>query len=143
MTSMNKDLQSIIEWGDTNLGKLNSSKSQCTVFSLKHESFKPFLIFNESNINADESLSMLGLTFKDDLSWKSRITSLVKYASLKLRILFRFRNYFTNKQLLTLSMLGLFVHAWSTAVTYGEDTLEWTYWIRSNLKLSVLFLLLH
>ena len=40
-------------------------------------------------------------------------------------------------------MLGLFVRAWSTAVTYGEDTLEWTCSIRCNLKLSVLFLLLH
>ena len=38
-------------------------------------------------------------------------------------------------------MLGLFVHAWSTAVTYEEDTLEWTCWIRCNLKISVLFLL--
>ena len=45
---------------------------------------------------------MLGLTFKDDLSWKSHITSLAKSASQKLGILFRFRNYFTNKQLLTL-----------------------------------------
>ena len=63
MTSMNKDLQSIIEWGDTNLVKFNNSKTHCTVFSLKHESFKPSLIFNEVNINADESLSMLGLTF--------------------------------------------------------------------------------
>ena len=102
VTSMNKDLQSNIEWGDTNLVKFNSSKTQCTVFSLKQESFKPSLIFNEANINADESLSMLGLTFKDDLSWKSHITSLAKSASQKLGILFRFRNYFTNKQLLTL-----------------------------------------
>ena len=58
VTSMNKDLQSIIEWGDTNLVKFNSSKTQCTVFSLKHKSFKPSLIFNEAYINADESLSI-------------------------------------------------------------------------------------
>ena len=84
MASLNKDLQSIIEWGDTNLVKFNSSKTQCTVFSLKHESFKPSLIFYEANINANESLRMLGITFKDDLSWQSHIISLPKPASQKL-----------------------------------------------------------
>ena len=86
MTSMNKDIQSINEWGDANLVKFYSSKTQCIVFSFEHESFKPSLIFNEANINADESLSMLGLTFKDDPSWKS--LSLADSVSQKLGILF-------------------------------------------------------
>ena len=58
MTSMDMDLQSINEWGEVNLVKFNSSKTQCTVFSLKYDSFKPSLIFNEVNVNTDESLSI-------------------------------------------------------------------------------------
>ena len=82
--------------------KFNSSKTQCTIFSLKHSSFEPNLLFNNINLTPNDNLYMLGLLFSSDLTWKPHITQLAKSASQKLGVLFRFRNYFNSRQLLTL-----------------------------------------
>jgi hypothetical protein len=99
---LTNDLQTIHRWGESNLVKFNSSKTQCLAFSLKRSPFLPNVSFNEVNISNSESLSMLGLSFNADFSLKIHITSLAKSASQKLGVLFRFKNYFTNKQLFTL-----------------------------------------
>merc|ERR1712120_64657 len=88
--------------GGSNMVKFNSSKTQCTIFSLKHSSFEPNLLFNNINLTPNDNLYMLGLLFSSDLTWKSHITQLAKSASQKLGVLFRFRNYFNSRQLLTL-----------------------------------------
>jgi hypothetical protein len=100
--AINHDMASIVEWGNSNLVKFNASKTQCTSFSLKKLQFLPQINFNNSAIETSNSLSMLGITFHSDLSWKTHITSLAKAASQKLGVLFRFRSYFTSNQLLTL-----------------------------------------
>lgn len=100
--SINHDLDSIAEWGTSNLVKFNRSKTQSTPFSLKKTLFNPKLNFDSGALVTGDSLSMLGLTFHTDLTWKIHITSLAKAASKKLGVLFRFRNYFNSRQLYTL-----------------------------------------
>ena len=100
--SLSDDLKAITEWGDSNLVKFNSSKTQCTIFSLKQSNFNPHLQFSNSILSVDNELHMLGLSFSSDLSWKTHITQLAKSASQKLGVLYRFRNFFTSRQLFTL-----------------------------------------
>ncbi len=100
--SVRDDLDSILQWGAANLVNFNSSKTQCTPFSLKHSKFEPNLSFNNNLIVPKDTLSALGLNFSSDLSWKIHTTGLAKSASQKLGVLFRFRKFFTSKQLLTL-----------------------------------------
>ena len=100
--SLNEDLQTICTWGVDNLVNFNSTKTQCTTFSLKRTPFLPHLNFNNINLPPCPSLDILGLSFNPEFVWKGHIASLAKSASQKLGILFRFRKYFTPKQLLAL-----------------------------------------
>merc|ERR1712055_292725 len=78
--SLSDDLKAITEWGNSNLVKFNSSKTQCTIFSLKQSNFNPHLQFSNSILSVGNELHMLGLSFSSDLSWKTHITQLAIFA---------------------------------------------------------------
>ena len=72
--SLNDDLMAIEELGGSNMVKFISSKTQCTIFSLRHSSFYPNLQFNNINLSPNDNLYMLGLLFSSDLTYGSLIS---------------------------------------------------------------------
>ena len=101
LDSINTDLSLISSWGADNLVKFNASKTHLLPISLKRSLSSYPVLFENSVISPSPSVNILGLTISSDLSWKDHIISLAKVASQKIGVLFRFRNYFTADQLLT------------------------------------------
>ena len=102
VNSLNDDMARISQWGLANSVKFNSSKTQSITFSLKHPPLTPDIVFDGEHLTPSDSVNLLGLSFNEDLSWKSHIATLARSASQKLGVLYRCRSYFTSKQLLTL-----------------------------------------
>ena len=96
--SINKDLNRISEWGDQNLVKFNSLKTQFLPISLSIDHSYPEIFFNENNIQPLESFSILGVNINNRLSWKSHIVEISKAASKKLGVLFRCKSFFSSEQ---------------------------------------------
>ena len=100
--SLNDDMARISQWGLANSVRFNSSKTQSITFSLKKPPLKPDIMFEGELLTPSDRVNLLGLSFTEDLSWKSHIATLARSASQKLGVLYRCRSYFTCKQLLTL-----------------------------------------
>ena len=100
--SLFSDLEAISEWGTRNCIQFNSKKTQFLPISLKRNLNNLQLFFESSPLVPQESINILGVTVRHDLSWKPHIMAIAKTASKKLGILFRFRKYFTSFQLLKL-----------------------------------------
>ena len=96
--SINKDLNRISEWGNQNLVKFNSLKTQFLPVSLSIDPSYPEIFFNENNIQPLESFSILGVNINSRLSWKSHIVEISKAASKKLGVLFRCKSFFSSEQ---------------------------------------------
>ena len=67
------------------------------------------------------SISMLGITVSNTLSWENHVRSIAKNASQKLGFLFRAKKYFTSRQLFLIykaqvrAVLEYCSHIWSSA----------------------------
>ena len=92
---MNKDLQTIADWGTDWLVSFNSSKTQSVLHSRRRnrESSQPSLQMSNSTLQDQPSVSLLGLTVSSDLSWKSYIQSISKKASQRIGSLYRASRY--------------------------------------------------
>ena len=76
--ALNKDLQTISEWGSKWLVAFNSSKTQTALYSrLKGDGAPLNLQMSNSILEEKDTISLLGLTVSSDLSWKSYIS--IKY----------------------------------------------------------------
>ena len=101
-STINSDLDSLSDWGRTNLVSFNASKTKFLPISLARNSSDLYVCFNNNIIESSQTINILGVNISSNLSWKYHITKLAKLASQKLGILFRCKNHFTPKQLLKL-----------------------------------------
>ncbi len=100
---LTSDLSLISDWGVNNLVSFNTSKTQFLHLSTRHNLPQDYpLYFDNTQLSPSSTLNILGLSFTKTLNWKSHISSLAKTASKKLGVLWRFRQYFSPHQLLTL-----------------------------------------
>ena len=96
------DLQSISEWGNHNLVKFNTSRTQLLTTSLPNTPSNYPIIFENSKIPPLSSINILGLQISSSLSWRDHIVQIAKSASKKLGVLFRCKQYFNSAQLFKL-----------------------------------------
>ena len=97
---LSNDLTVIEKWGKDNLVSFNQSKTMQAVISRKrNQSFPPVLMNGDK---LDTFFTQLGLPLSSNLTWKTRIHSLAKYASQKLGILARARGFFSSSHLLSI-----------------------------------------
>lgn len=114
--NINMDLATILEWGSNNLVEFNAGKTQACLFSRKADLTVPNI-----TIPLKSSISMLGITISNNLSWENHVRSIAKSASQKLGFLFRAKSYFTSSQLLMIykaqirPVLEYCSHIWSAA----------------------------
>lgn len=100
--SLNSDLVSILDWGVSNRVNFNDKKTQVVKISLKHNANPSPLTMAGTELPLNSSISMLGVSISEGLSWKTHIHQVARNASRRLGILFRSRHYFSSLQLLIL-----------------------------------------
>lgn len=128
--SMNSDIFSILNWGSANRVDFNNRKTQAIRFSLKHQQNAFSLNMAGSDLSFADSISLLGVTVNQDLSWKSHVQQVAKNASRRLGILFRARRYFSPAQLLTLyksqvrPIMEYCCHVWAGASSVDLSILD-------------------
>ena len=87
---LNKDLETVTEWGSDWLVSFNSSKTQSVLHSrLKGDDAQHNLKMSISSLQENSTISLLGLTVSSDLSWKTYIQSISKKAAQRIGSLFR------------------------------------------------------
>ena len=87
---LNKDLETVSEWGSKWLVSFNPSKTQGILHSrLKEDGVQYSLQMNNTAVNQCNTISLLGLTVSNDLSWKSYIQSVSKQAAQRIGSLYR------------------------------------------------------
>ena len=91
---LNDDLQTVSEWGSKWLVSFNSSKTQSILHSrLKTDDGQGCLQMSNSSLQERDSISLLGLTLTNDMSWKSYIQSIGKKAAQRIGSLYRASRY--------------------------------------------------
>ena len=94
-SSLNEDLDRIASWRANNLVNLNRPKNTISVdISVQYWRWS---IRHLQKHKTHKAFHILGLTVSSNLSWKPQIA---KFASAKLRILFKYHPFFTCEQLL-------------------------------------------
>ena len=130
VNNINMDLATIPEWGSNNLMDFNANKTQACPFSRKADLSMPNISLAGVTIPLKSSISMLGITISNNLSWESHVRSIAKSASQKLGFLFRARRYFTSSQLLMIykaqirPVLEYCSHIWSAAPKHTLKLLD-------------------
>ena len=108
--------------------KLNLSKTKFMLFNptLNYD-FVPSLTMENTNIETQDEMKLLGLTVRNDLSWKSNTNSMVKRAYKKLWIIKRLKNQGANLDDLidiyvkqVRSVLEFGVAVWNSGLTQEE-----------------------
>jgi len=130
-TSLSSDLSNIIDWGNANLVKFNSSKTQAVIVSRKKDSgdFPDFLM-DDSVVNVEHSFTVLGVNITDSLKWCSHVKSIARAASRRLGILFRAKRLFSASQRFVLykaqvrPLLEYCSHIWSGVGNVGLRLLD-------------------
>ena len=101
--ALNKDLQTISEWGSQWLVAFNSSKTQSVLHSrLKGDGDQHSLQMSNCTLQESDTISLLGLTVSSDLSWKSYIQNASKKAAQRIGSLYRASRYLPPESILYL-----------------------------------------
>ena len=88
--TLNRDLQTIEDWGKRWLVSFNPSKTNSLLHSrLRDRSQHPSLVMSGTAMEEQEAISLLGLTVRSDLSWKPYLQSICKQASQRVGCLYR------------------------------------------------------
>ena len=121
VTHLNKDLEEILSWGDSNQVEFNATKTQAAVFSKKVGTAEPDILMAGHSIPLASSISLLGVNLGSNMSWHNHVVAIAKAASQKLGTLFRTKKLYTSQQLLMLykaqirPSLEYCSHVWSSA----------------------------
>src|ERR1700755_197907 len=129
------DLDGISLWGQSNLVKFNSLKTQLLHISLSKTPPNFPILFDGSPVSPVNYINILGLNINNKLSWKPQITMVAKAASKKLGILFRLREFFSSEQLLQIYK-GLIRPCMGTVLTFGGAPAPPLFWIGLSQKLK-------
>ena len=93
------DLGEVARWGNLNLVKFNSLKTQLLHISLSKTPSSFPISFDGSDVSPVNNINILGININNKLSWKHHITTVAKAASRRLGVLFRLRKFFSSSQL--------------------------------------------
>ncbi|PJE77413.1 hypothetical protein CI610_03664 [invertebrate metagenome] len=85
--ALTSDLTNISEWANIWDIKFNPNKTKSVIFSRKQDTNHPTLTFQNSQITDTTSHTHLGLTLKDDASWRQHIQNIYEKAYSRLNIL--------------------------------------------------------
>ena len=102
LSSLNSDIDSILEWGKKNRVEFNASKTQCCLLSLKRNTNQQPLSMNGTCISEADKLSILGMCVSNNISWNDHILDTAKNASKCLGFLYRCKRYFSPLDLATI-----------------------------------------
>ena len=101
--ALNKDLQAISEWGSKWQVSFNPSKTQSILHSrLKEDGVQYNIQITDNRVQQCNTISLLGLTISNDLSWKSYIQSVSKQAAQRIGSLYRACRYLPPQTVLYL-----------------------------------------
>jgi len=128
-------LNNLIEWY-TNLGlKLNINKTQCMLISSKTHNNKiphseKFLKLNSQNIKFADSVLNLGITFDNDMKFKSHVNNIYKKVHSKLIYLNKTRNFHTKLtrklliESLAFSQINYCLEIWNTLSNFQINMIQ-------------------
>ena len=118
----------IKEYSETNEMKLNLTKTRFMLFNpTKNFDFVPSLTVDNDSIETTDEMKLLGITIKNDLSWKANTNNMIKRAFRKLWIIQRLKRQGANlndlidiyiKQVRSILEFG--VPVWNSGLTQEE-----------------------
>jgi hypothetical protein len=126
----NLALESVADWGKSNLVHFNAAKTQACLFTAKRSQFTLAPVFQNVSVTVSDHLELLGISLRPNLNFGSSIESKAKTAARKLGVLFKVKRYFTPKQLLTLyqaqvrSCMEYCCHLWDGSAKYQLAALD-------------------
>ena len=94
LAQLTSDLAKITNWGKENLVVFNASKTQFLHLSTRKPLNNYNIFFENTQLKPSPILTILGISFSRDLSFKDHIVSLSKHASKRLGVLRRLRGFF-------------------------------------------------
>jgi len=97
---LTNDLSNIGEWAGIWDIKFNPTKTKSVIFSRKHNKHHPPITFQNSQITDSTAHTHLGLTLKDDASWKQHILNIYEKAYSRLNILRYIKTKVNRKSLI-------------------------------------------
>ena len=92
VSNLNKDLEKILAWGDSNQVEFNAKKSQAAVSSKKVSIEAPDILMAGNSIQLASSINLLGVNVGGNMSWHDHVVAIARAASQKLGTLFRTNN---------------------------------------------------
>ena len=119
-TSIESDLEAVLSWGRSNRVFFNESKTQTIRFSHKRDREATCLSMAGHCLPNRNTVSLLGVTLSNSLSWSNDIRQIARRASQRLGVLFRARAFFNSEQLLLLykaqvcPVMEFCSHVWSS-----------------------------
>ena len=69
-------LNTIADWTDNNLMKLNAAKYEYMIFGTSEEDFATRLVINDTKLDRVNVAKTLGVWISDDLSWARHVTEI-------------------------------------------------------------------
>jgi hypothetical protein len=126
INQLNVDLSNIVVYSDKNALRINPDKSVC-MFIGSHHNVKKMqcsnlepLIINQKPIKVCKFAKNLGVTFDEVLSWRKHIDILISKAYLRLKCLYRHKNFLTTKSKIILcDLLVLSIFNYCDVVYYN------------------------
>ena len=131
VSTMNKDLCRIIEWGERNSVIFNASKTQlCEISRLKNKNKNETISFDSTPLEKESSVRLLGVNISSNLLWHDHVMSIAKQASKKLGFLYRCKSFFNAQQLCLIyksfirPCMEYCCHVWGAAAKTTLDLLD-------------------
>ena len=77
---LNKELEKILAWGDSNQVEFNAKKTQAAVSSKKVSIAAPDLLMAGNSIQPASSIKLLGVNVGGNMSWHDHVVATAKAA---------------------------------------------------------------
>lgn len=127
---INYDLQILSRWAEQWLIKFNPSKTEAMLFTLKHDTVLPNLIFENTLIQFVDTHKHLGLTFSNNGQWHCHIDNIAKSAAKIIGIMRKLKYTLSRSALnqiyqsYVLPILEYSSIVWDGCSEYDSNTLE-------------------
>ncbi len=107
--------------------KVNESKSEVVIFT-KKGIIKRNVLIAGVEVQSQESMKVLGLTFDANLRWEKHVRIVVAKANSKMSVLKRFRSKYTKEQFLTILTSQFFSSFFYNAPVWLQSTTNKNLW---------------
>ena len=98
--NLEDELRTVVEWGKKWLVLFNASKTKLLSISSFRTPFLPSVLMNDSELTESAQIRLLGLTFRNNVSWNPYIESIAKSAAMKVGSLFWVRHFLPPESIL-------------------------------------------